>query len=141
VTPPAAVDDAIREKCRYFKEKGHWAHDCRKKKCDEAQRDMANLSIEEDTDPTMMTTFIIEVTEPGVELHTMAAETGEFPAGGDTPIRSGSHFLYKEDMPTSSPCTPALPRIWRGTWTPAPRTTWHATSAPSLSWTRRSPTR
>jgi hypothetical protein len=76
---------------------GHWARDCRKKKHDEAQRGMANLSVEEDADPAMRTGHVIEVTEPGVELHTTAAEIGEFPAAGDAPIRSGSHFLYNKE--------------------------------------------
>jgi hypothetical protein len=102
-TPPAVGDNADRDLCRYYKKKGHWARDCGKKKCDDAQRGMANLGIEEATDPTMMMAHIIEVTEPGVELHTAAAETGEFPAAGDTPIRSCSHFLCNEERAKLQP--------------------------------------
>lgn len=102
-TPPAAGDNADRDLCRYYKKKGHWARDCRKKKHDDAQRGMANLAVEDDADPTMRMAHVIEVTEPGVELHTAAAETGEFPAAGDTPIRSGSHFLCNEERAKLKP--------------------------------------
>ena len=50
-----------------------------------------------------MMAHVIEVTEPGAELHAAAAETGEFPAAGEAPIRDGTHFLGNEERAKVQP--------------------------------------
>jgi hypothetical protein len=53
-----------------------------------------NLTVEEGIAQLVVDgAHVIEVTDPGVELHTVAAETGKFPAVRDAPIRVGTHLL------------------------------------------------